>query len=132
MAFNALAHRANGILYFSYWPQAPVTWNSIAQLNKDIQRLVPWLTARGEEMPASASDGNIQIRARKVGQSWMIITTNISPRPIEATLTVKDLGDARLTMPFESRPVSAKAGAWRDRFEAYAEHTYLLGDDPAD
>jgi hypothetical protein len=131
MAFSALVHRANGILYFSYWPQATVTWNSISQLNKDITHLVPWLVSPGMEMTASTSDENIQIRARKVGDSWMILTTNLSQKPIDATLTVKDLGDAKLRMPFENRERSTKAGQWRERFDAYAEHTYLLGDEPA-
>jgi hypothetical protein len=130
MAFSALVHRANGILYFSYWPQAPVTWNSISQLNKDIQHLVPWLISPGKEMPASTSDENIQIRARKVGSSWMVIATNVSQKPIDATLTVKDLGEAKLAMPFEQRTVSIRSGAWRERFDAYAEHTYLLGEQP--
>lgn len=130
MAFSALVHRANGILYFSYWPQAPVTWNSIAQLNKDIGRLVPWLISPGKEMQASTDDENVQIRARKAGASWMIIATNITQKPIDATLTVKELGDVKLTLPFENRSIGVIGGAWRVRFDAYAEHTYLLGDEP--
>ena len=45
MAFNALVHRANGILYFSYWPRATITWASVTELNKDIERVVPRLLA---------------------------------------------------------------------------------------
>ena len=130
MAFSALVHRANGILYFSYWPQAPITWNSISKLNCDIEHLVPWLISPGKEMSGTSSDESVQIRARKVGDSWMIVTTNISQKPIDATLTVNDLGDVKLAMPFENRNVSVKAGTWRERFGAYAEHTYLLGDAP--
>jgi hypothetical protein len=130
MAFNALLHRANGILYFSYWPQAPVTWNSISQLNHEIEHLVPWLISPGEEIPAKSSDENVQIRARKVGDGWLILTTNISTKPIDATLTVRELGDAKLRMPFENRTIETNSGAWRDRFDAYAEHTYLVGDQP--
>jgi len=131
MAFSALVHRANGILYFSYWPQAPITWNSISKLNADIESLVPWLISPGKEMSATTSDDNIQIRARKVGASWMILTTNLSQKPTDATLTVKELGEVKLRMPFEHRDVPVRSGAWREHFDAYAEHTYLLGDAPA-
>ncbi|HTL28071.1 MAG TPA: hypothetical protein VL282_02570, partial [Tepidisphaeraceae bacterium] len=130
MAFSALVHRANGILYFSYWPQAQTTWASIAQLNKDIQHLVPWLTSPGEEIKATSSDENVQVRARQLGDSWMIIATNISARPIEATISLPRLAGVRFMMPFENRTVPAKDGTWHERFDAYAEHTYLLGDEP--
>src|SRR4029078_5710465 len=66
MAFSALVHRANGILYFSYWPRAAATWSAIATLNRDIERLAPWLVAPGEEMAASAAHPAIEIRAKKI------------------------------------------------------------------
>src|SRR5262249_2216412 len=39
MTFNALVHRATGINYFSYWPKAPTTWDSVGKLNRDLSRL---------------------------------------------------------------------------------------------
>lgn len=132
MAFNALVHRANGILYFSHWPRAAVTWDSVAKLNRDIERLVPWLIAPGEEKPASAADEAVQIRARKVGDGgWMIIATNTSPKSCRTTLTVEGLGDAALETPFENRrAVVCKAGHWPVRFAAYEEKVYLVGAEP--
>jgi hypothetical protein len=132
MAFNALVHRANGILYFSYWPRAPITWASVATLNRDIERLVPWLLAPGEEKQVTSSDGFIEVRAKKVGDAgWMVLATNNQPKPVRTTLKVEGMGDATLTMPFVAgRTVNAKAGQWAERFSAYEEKVYLVGPEP--
>ena len=60
MTFIALVHRADGILYFSYWPKAPETWHSIGKLNRDLYRIMPWLTAEGTEVPIVVGDGAVQ------------------------------------------------------------------------
>ena len=56
MAYQALVHRATGILYFSYWPQQPRTWQSLATLNREIQALVPRLVAPGHDTMLKADD----------------------------------------------------------------------------
>ncbi|MBA3271032.1 MAG: hypothetical protein H0T71_11015 [Acidobacteria bacterium] len=130
MAFNALVHRANGICYFSYWPRAPITWNAVAEVNRDIRRIVPWLIAEGEEVKAQADHPSVEIRARKVGDGWMVIATNKEPRACAAILTVPPLGDATLTLPFESRRVNIHAGRWREQFDPHEVRVYLNGDEP--
>jgi hypothetical protein len=134
MAFNALVHRANGILYFSYWPRTPITWASIAELNKDIDRLVPWLLAPGEEREISSSDPAVEVRAKRIegnAGGWMIIATNAQPKPARATLKVDGMADATLTMPFEpGRTRDAKAGEWNERFAPHEVKVYLVGEEP--
>jgi hypothetical protein len=131
MAFNALVHRANGILYFSYWPRAPITWASIADLNRDIERLTPWLLAAGEEKPAKTSDQNIELRAKRLnGGGWMILATNTSPKAVDATLTIDGLGDAALRMPFDSMQFDVTAGRWPQHFGAYEAKAFLTGPEP--
>jgi hypothetical protein len=132
MAFNALVHRANGILYFSYWPRAPITWASVARLNRDIERLVPWLVTPGEEKSVTSSDSAIEVRAKKVGDAgWMVIATNNQPKPVKTTFKVDGMGDAALTMPFVSgRTVQAKGGQWSERFAPHEEKVYLVGPEP--
>src|SRR5205814_83954 len=95
MAFDALIHRANGIMYFSYWPRAAQTWQSIAMLNQDIERLVPWLLAPGEESTSKASNERIEIRARKLKMgAWLVIAANTSVEACDVTINVEGLGDA--------------------------------------
>jgi hypothetical protein len=132
MAFNALVNRANGILYFSYWPRAPITWASVTQLNQDIERLMPWLLAPGEEKQATSGDRAVEIRAKKVGAAgWMIIATNDEPKPIRTTLKADGLAATPLTMPFEAaKPVTPKDGQWTEQFAPHEVKVYLAGAEP--
>jgi hypothetical protein len=130
MVFIALVHRTNAIHYFSFWPQAPATWDSITDLNKELERLTPWLVAKGQEVSAQTSDKAIQARAKKIGDKWMILAVNTEPRYYDATLTAGGLGAAELSMPFENRSTKAVADKIADRFAPFAEHVYLVGSDP--
>lgn len=132
MTFIALAHRANGILYFSYWPKAPETWQSIGQLNRDLYKIVPWLIApKGVEIPAISSDSVVQLRARKCGDSWLVMAVNTERRFIpEVTLGVEAIGDGSLRMAYENREVKLKSGKWTESFAPMEEKVYLYGPDP--
>ena len=130
MAFDALVHRADGILYFSYWPRAAETWTSIAQLNRDIERLAPWLVADGSEAQATSSDAAIEIRAKKVKAGWMVLAVNTESRTIDTRLTVDLPGAVTLRMPFEAGDVKASDGTWPAHFSAHEAKAYLAGDEP--
>jgi hypothetical protein len=159
MVFNALVHRANGILYFSYWPQAPATWAEVGKVNRQIERLVPWLVSPGQEMPVSATEMKapgparktlpstapttapaavVEVRARKIGRSWLIIATNMLPRPVDVTMRVPAMATdgtgatgPTLQMPFEPGcTIAAPAGAWRAHFTAYEAQVWLAGPEP--
>lgn len=132
MAFNALVHRTNGIFYFSYWPRAPITWASVAELNRDIECLVPWLLAPGVEQKVTSSDPAIEVRAKKIGDAgWMVIATNNQPKAVRTVFKVAAMGDAHLTMPFEAgRTTRVTAGEWPEHFGAYDAKVYLIGHEP--
>jgi hypothetical protein len=135
MAFNALVHRANGILYFSYWPRAATTWASVSELNKDIERLVPWLLAPGEEKSIHSSEAAIEVRAKRHNgdaNAWLIIATNNQPREIRTRLKVDGLSAKRLTMAFDAaRGVDVQDGEWTERFGAHEVKVYVVGPEPA-
>jgi hypothetical protein len=130
MAMQALVHRTNGILYFSYWPRAAQTWASIAELNQQIDRLTPWLLADGEESPATSSAPAVEIRAKRVGQSWMVIAVSTSSKPLDAQFNVPGLGDAPLRVLTEDRIVRPAAGQWPEAFAPFEARVYLAGDEP--
>jgi hypothetical protein len=131
MTFEALVHRAQGILYFSYWPQAPETWKEITRINRDIERIVPWLVAKdGKEVAAKSSSPAVQVRARRVGDSWMILAVNVQAKPIDLTITVDGLGDATLSLPQENRAKNAAGGKLDERLGAFESKVYLSGKEP--
>jgi hypothetical protein len=130
MTYIALVHRAGGILYFSYWPKAPTTWDSVTQLNKELHRLEPWLLARGEERGAKSSAPAVQVRARKIGQSWLVIAVNTEPKFFENVLHIDGVGDAKFRTAAGDRQLDSRAGAITDRFAPYEARAYLSGPEP--
>ena len=130
MTFHALVHRATGINYFSYWPRATTTWDSVTKLNKDLHRIEPWLLAQGEEAPARCDHPAIQVRAKKVGASWMVIVLNTEPKFHSARITVEGLVAEQLPLAFAHRSVEALRGEWTERFGPFEERVYLEGREP--
>lgn len=131
MTFIALAHRATGIMYFSYWPQAPETWASISSLNRNLERIIPWLAAKGVELPAK-SDRWIDVRVKKVGDGYMIIAVNHDQKPHDSAIHMQDVPDQEFTVPYEARTIHSHGGILKDHFDPFAEHVYLAGAEPAD
>src|SRR5206468_1050657 len=82
MVYQALVHRATGILYFSYWPRQPRTWQSVAKLNQELHRLVPRLVSDGKEeaLKCSAKEVQARVRVSADGQSGLVIAINTTPR----------------------------------------------------
>jgi hypothetical protein len=130
MVFNALVHRASGILYFSYWPRGPLTWSSITDLNRDVDRIVPWLIGDGEDITAGSTNTAVEIRARKVGASFVVIALNTSKSRQEATLKVESLQDASPRRLGDGEPATFAKGSRPESFAAYEEKVYLLGPVP--
>lgn len=130
MAYQALVHRATGLLYFSYWPRAARTWQSVAVLNGEIQRLVPRLVAPGREGGAKADAASVQVRARRSNDSGVVIAINTAPRFVRAEVELS-AAPAELALPFEGRSVRPTAnGRWAERFPPYGVHVYVWGPEP--
>jgi hypothetical protein len=130
MVFDALVHRASGILYFSYWPRGLLTWASISDLNRDLDHRVPWLIGDGEEVLSSSSNPAVELRARKVGASFMVIALNTSKSPQDATVKIESLGDATPRRMSDGEPAAFSKGSRPESFAAYEEKVYLLGPVP--
>jgi hypothetical protein len=131
MAYQALVHRATGILYFSYWPRQPRTWQSVATLNREIQQLVPRLIAPGRESTPKADSTDIQVRARiNESHSGLVIALNTSPRFVQSEIQI-EAAPGQLTLPFEGRTVQpSPKGQWLERFAPYGAHVYVWGAEP--
>jgi hypothetical protein len=129
MAYLALVHGATGILYFSYWPKAPDTWNSLRELNKEIHRISPWLVSKGEELTIKSSDPQVHVRAKRVDNGGIIIAVNTSPAFCQANFKV----DADLTRGMRQlsryRIVKIAKGKFKDSFGPYEAKIYIWGTD---
>jgi hypothetical protein len=130
MTYIALAHRANGILYFSYWPKAPQTWASLGALNREIHRMTPWLVAPGEEREARSSDAAVQVRARQVRKGGILIAVNTGPAFTDTDVTVPGLNAKRLRRLFRPGELPCSGGRLKDAFGPFEERVYIWGDEP--
>jgi hypothetical protein len=134
MTYQALVHRATGILYFSYWPRQPRTWQSVAEVNREVQRLVPRLVAPGKEGVVKCSVPEVQARVRLSGKgndraaSGLIIAINTSPKFVECEIECRE-APAGTKLPFENSVVEQQgAGKWSERFSPYGVHVYEWGE----
>jgi len=130
MTFIALVHRANGILIFSYWPQAPEMWNSIGGLNRDIAKIAPWVMAKGTEVPAKSSTEQVQARARKVGGSWIVLAVNTERSAIDTTITIDGLGDVELKSLVNANRIKATGGKLEAQFAPVQAMAFTVGPAP--
>ena len=130
MTFIALVHRANGILIFSYWPKAPEMWNSIGGLNRDVAKIAPWLMADGAEVPAKSSAEQVQARARKVGDSWIVLAVNTERSAIDATITVEGLGDVELKSLVNATRIKATGNKLQTKFGPAQAMAFAVGPAP--
>jgi hypothetical protein len=87
MTFIALQQRATAISYFSYWPGAPKTWNSLEKLNADLVELTPYLVADGEEVPVKSDDASIWARARRSKGGSLIFAVNTERKAVDAKIS---------------------------------------------
>ena len=131
MTYIALVHGATGILYFAYWPQAPEMWASVGPLNREINRLAPWLTAPGTDIPARSSQGAVQVRARKSVRGLLVIAVNTGGETVDADITLEGVQATALDLPFESRQVPLTGGGFHETFAPRTEHVYLLANPAA-
>jgi hypothetical protein len=132
MTYQALVHRATGILYFSYWPRQPRTWQSLVTLNKEIQSLVPRLVTPGHDSMAKADDSSIQVRVRTAAnnKSGLVIAINRMPK-FARTMLRLPAAAGELIAPFENRvPKPSTKGELAERFSPYGVHVYTWGPEP--
>ncbi len=128
MAYQALVHRATGLLYFSYWPQQPRTWQSLGALNREIRTIVPRLVAAGDEKMPRADDPAVQVRLRVTPQnkSGLVIAINTTPKSVETAIHLENLL-SEVLVPFEGRTLKATEQGIGRRFSALWSSRVHLG-----
>lgn len=131
MTYSALAHGAQGVLFFSYWPQGGRTWTEVGTVARELHQLTPFLVSPGEEPQITSSDGVVHTRCIKVGKSGIVIAVNTEPTFRSTTISVPKLKLGTLDLPFENRTITPKDRAFTDRFMPYEVHVYQWGETPS-
>jgi hypothetical protein len=135
MVYLALVHRANGILYFSYWPKARDTWAAVGVLNREIRQLSPWLLAPGTELASTNAPAAVQVRVKQTapdGQSGLLLWVNSSPNAVAARITVPALSQRKLPLrDLEGRRSGRlEHGTWTERLAPLQTGAFVWGREP--
>jgi hypothetical protein len=129
MVYNALVHRANGIFYFSYWPKAPKTWASVGVLNRELQRLTPWLVAPGTELETKSSLPEIQVRAKSIenGKAGLVLVNSTSDQPRYVSISIPQLPAGELRGLFDAHTFQPVTNRFTEKLEPYDTRAYVWG-----
>ncbi len=130
MVYIALVHRADGIFYFSYWPKAPKTWDSVGVLNREMQKMTPWLVADGKELEAKSNLREVQVRAKSVdgGKTGMVLVINTTAADHYAQITIPDLPAKELTGLFDGHKFSPVTNTFTEKLKPYDSRCYVWGN----
>jgi hypothetical protein len=132
LVYIALVHRAQGIFYFSYWPQAPRTWAAVGDLNREIQQLTPWLLAEGAEISAASTNPAVHIRAKQLNHSsaglLLAVNTTGKAAPTELSLSVADVKEVRGL--FGQAPKPVREGKIQAALGPYETMAFVWGPAP--
>jgi hypothetical protein len=130
MVYIALVHRANGIFYFSYWPKAPKTWESVGVLNRELHRMSPWLVAKGAELEVKSSLPQVQARARTVadGKTGIVLLINTTSEPHYVEISIPQLPTKELKGLFDHHSFKPVENKFTEKLQPYDTRAYIWGD----
>lgn len=133
MVYIALVHRANGIFYFSYWPKAPETWNSVGVLNREMQRMTPWLVAPGTELEAKSNLPEVLVRAKSAdqGKNGMVWVINTTPAEHYVEISIPQLPAKELTGLFDGHKFAPVKNKFTEKLKPYDSRCYVWGKEPS-
>ncbi len=131
MVYIALAHRAKGIMFFSYYPSLTETWAEVKNCVSEMKLLSPFYCLPSSEPALGNTNGAVQTRLIKIGNSGLIITVNTDYNAQTSTITIPSPAPNTLTLPLEGGgTVPVTGGAFTASFDPLAVHVYQWGPTP--
>jgi hypothetical protein len=132
LVYIALVHRAQGIFYFSYWPQAPKTWAAVGQLNREILKLAPWLLTPGAEIAASSTNQLVHVRAKQLTNfsGGLLLAVNTTGTKVQTELSISAASDLQLRNPLGQVSKTFSNQKLQATFGAYETWAYVWGSEP--
>lgn len=135
MAYNAIVHGANGILYWgtNYTPQPSPFIDDLNKVTKELAELQNVLSAQTIELNIKKEyyelmysiDTGVEIMVKKVGEITYLLTVNSDKNPVKVSMV--GLGDFKLASVLkENRNLKIKDGKLTDSFNPFDVHIYKL------
>lgn len=132
MVYIALAHRAKGIMFFSYYPSLTETWAEVKKLVGEMKQLAPFYCLPDQEPALGNTNAAVHTRLIQIGNSGLIIAVNTDYNAQTTTITIPSPAPATLTLPLEGGgTVPVTAGSFTASFDSLGVHVYQWGPTPA-
>lgn len=130
MVYLALAHRAKGIMFFSYYPSLTETWAEVKLLVGEMKQLAPFYCLPSQEPALGNTNGSIHTRLIRIGDSGLIIAANVDGSAQTATFTIPSPTPDTLALPVEGGSIAVMDGQFTASFDSLAVHIYQWGPTP--
>ena len=135
MAYNAIIHGANGILYWgtSYTPQPSEFWTNLKKVVSELSSLQKVLAAEPCQIELGkryhetghSIDAGVEILTKKFDNSLYLITANADKNPVKITLTGLPSFERAIIIG-ENRSLKIINGELTDSYEPFDVHIYRL------
>jgi hypothetical protein len=135
MAYDAIIHGANGILYWgtSYTPQPSPFWSDLKRVTAELSSLKHVLAAKQFSLELEKTyhelghsiDAGVEVLLKKVDGEIFVFAANADRNPVKVTLAGLPAA-LSLDVFNENRSVAMNAGAFTDTFEPFAVHVYRM------
>jgi len=135
MAYNAIIHGANGILYWgmSHTPQPSEFWSDLKRVTAELSRMQPVLAAKREPLALEkiyhemghSVDAGVEILAKNVAREIYLLAANADKNPVKVTLSGLPSA-AAVQVVDENREVKVQGDKFTDFFEPFSVHVYRL------
>jgi hypothetical protein len=134
MAYNAIVHGANGIIYWgtNYVPQPSQFMNNLNKVTKEIASISKIISSQTvkkniqityHEMGHSVDVG-IEMIAKKVNERIYLITVNSDKNPVEVSFS--GLKAKKVKVFMENREIEVSEEKLTDYYKPFDVHVYLL------
>ncbi len=137
MAYNAIVHGATGILYWgsNYTPQPSPFMDDLNKVTRELAGMQEILSATNVELNiikeyhelGYSVDTGIEVLAKKVNDTYYLISVNADKNPVKVSLTGLDKFD-KANVLSEDRTVTIEQGLLTDSFGPFDVHIYELGN----
>lgn len=135
MAFNAIIHGANGIIYWGtkYCPVNEPFWNDLFKVTRELDSIQDILTAPVEDFPIEKEyhelgfsvDGGVEVLIKQLNGSVYLLTANIDKHPAKISFN-NILGFTKAEVLSENREILINGETFTENYKPFQVHIYKL------
>ena len=135
MAYNAIVHGANGIIYWgtNYTPQPSPFMNDLNLITKELAEIKEVLAARSIDLDIDMKyhelmysvDAGVEFITKKIENEIYFISVNSDKNPVKVTFSGLD-EFKEISIFKDDRNIAFEDGDFTDYYEPFDVHIYIL------